>query len=532
MSGILTKRTAKPCNTYRNELEERAEFERAGSPVQRGSFKKNIFANILYFLVNLFLGIWFTPYLIKYLGVETYGFIPLFTNIAGYMSIVTLGINFSVGRYLAIAIEQNNHDSMNKIFNTSFFISVIITILLVIPCCWAIFNIEMLVHIPTEILTQARVTFACIVLAFLLNTIKTPFEVATFCFNRFDLRNILLIIEAVIRVGFVVVCFNSISVEIWHVGTGILIATCISFVGAVWVWKRLMPSLIVSYSYFDWSQVKDLTSMGVWVSISTVGSMLFLGIDLLVINRMFTVEDAGRYAAILQWPTLLRAIGFTISGVFAPTMIYYYARNDMSGLVTYTKQAVKFVGLLIALPVGLISGLSIPLLQLWIGLEYTNMFQLMIIMCFPLAFNLGYLPLHNICTATNKVKLPAIVQLVAGLLNLGLAILFSGALGWGLYGVAVAGVLVLTCRNIFFSPIYAAHILKQPIFTFMNEIFPIGVASMLISIGCFYVSTIINISSYFSLIVFGFFITIIYLLITYFFILTPDERGKVVNMIS
>ena len=59
---------------------------------------------------------------------------------------------------------------------------------------------------------------------------------------------------------------------------------------------------------------------------------------------------------------------------------------------------------------------------------------LLSLMTAPLCLNLGYSPLHNISTATNKVKIPGLVQILSGLANLFLAILFSVHRGLGLYG--------------------------------------------------------------------------------------------------
>ena len=86
----------------------------------------------------------------------------------------------------------------------------------------------------------------------------------------------------------------------------------------------------------------------------------------------------------------------------------------------------------------------------------------MTIMLCHLAINVGVMPLFHIQEAMNKVKIPALVTLFMGIINLVLAISFVKYLNWGIYGVAVAGAIVLTAKNALFTPVYAAKILRLP----------------------------------------------------------------------
>jgi membrane protein EpsK len=84
--------------------------------------------------------------------------------------------------------------------------------------------------------------------------------------------------------------------------------------------------------------------------------------------------------------------------------------------------------------------------------------------------------LFAINTALNRVKVPGWVTLVMGVGNLLLAILLAKFCGWGLYGIAAAGAIVLTSKNSIFTPIYAAHVLKIPLSTFVK---PVGAGVLL-----------------------------------------------------
>ena len=59
---------------------------------------KNLIANILYFLINVAIGLYLVPYFISTLGVAAYGLIPLATSFTGYVGILVQSINTAVTR--------------------------------------------------------------------------------------------------------------------------------------------------------------------------------------------------------------------------------------------------------------------------------------------------------------------------------------------------------------------------------------------------------------------------------------------------
>jgi membrane protein EpsK len=477
------------------------------------------------------IGIWYTPYLIHHLGAASYGIVPLVSQITGYMMVVTATLNSAVGRYITIALEKNNDEEANQYFNTSLFGSMLLVLLLIPLAAWATLNVQSLIVIPAGQETQTRWLFVCTVAGFFLGTLQSPFGVSCFCRNRFDLQNMISVTQQVARVGIVVVFFSVVTPEIWQVGVAALVAMCFGWGWSIRLWRRLTPSLCISISHFSREALKSLISTGGWISINTIGAILYVSIDLLVVNRMFGPDAGGRYAAVLQWSSLLRMIAAIIVGLFGPTMLYYYARHDIDGLIRYGRQAVKFMGLLMALPIGLICGLSTPLLQTWLGPKFVDLNWLMSLMTIHLAVTIATYPLFGIQAATNCVRAPAIVTIVLGAVNLALAIFLAGPMGWGLYGVAAAGAIALTAKNLIFTPLYAAHILHRRLDAFLWEILPISFVTLGTAAMGRLVATMWDVSGWFHLMAVGAAISIVYAAVGYWIILDREERALAWSMI-
>jgi len=118
-----------------------------------------------------------------------------------------------------------------------------------------------------------------------------------------------------------------------------------------------------------------------------------------------------------------------------------------------------------------------------------------------------------------------------GVMNLGLALLLAGPVGWGMYGVAAAGAIVLTCGNLVFGPWYAAHILGIPRSTFFRETLPNICTTLGLTAACWAVSHYFQIHSWLGLVVGGGAIAIAYSLYVFAIALKTSERETVLTML-
>ena len=448
------------------------------SPVQPRRFGLNLIGNVGQLGLTMIVGVFYVPFLVRHLGPAVYGLVPLISMVTAYMNLITMGLDSAVARSMSIALERKDNENANLIFNVSLCGSLALTAILLIPAALAIVYVDHILRIPAGYEAATRWLFVGTVAAFLLNQVRTPFSVSSFCRNRLDLDNVVAACETLTRVGLVVGLFYFLTPRIEYIGLAILVGTIVSTIGTIWLWKVLTPELRVRLGQFDWKLLKDLGSTGGWVVVSQLGLMLYLNIDLLLANRLYGPEQGGRYAAVLLLPTLLRTMSIAVGGIFPPTMFQLYAREDMDELVRYLNSAIKFLGLIMALAIGLVCGFSEPLLKVWLGPAFGNMAPLLFLMAIHLCLNLSMYPLYAVPLAANRMRTQGLVALGVGIGNLLLALFLAQGCGWGLYGLAVAGAIMLTIRYFLFAPLYAARILNRPYGTFFRAVPPIVLATL------------------------------------------------------
>lgn len=487
-------------------------------------FVINVASNLLMLVLNSVVGIWLTSYLVQGLGVALYGLVALASSVTLYMSVITSSLNNAIGRFLTIDIKQGRSDEANRTFNTALWGSVGVCLLTLPGIGLVAFYTPQLFSVPLGHEGPARWLFAAVMGAYLVSVVRGVFTVSTFVHSRFDLQNLVLASNLIVRVLLVVALFVLIAPSLEAVGLATFVAALASFGAAWFVWRRLTPELRVAPAAFDLDHLRTISGTSIWFFINQVGTLLFLNIDLVVVNILLGAEAGGRYGIVLQWPLLLRTLATTVSSVLTPTILALYAKGDMAAVTRTARQAVKLLGLAMVLPIGLVCGFASSLLQVWLGPDFVALAPLMVVQVAHLSVNLIVLPLLYVQIALNKVKTPALVTLFMGLINLLLA-LWWGQFGAGGLGVALAGALVLTLKNGLFTPLYGARIQELPSSTYFRAMLQPVIATVLVGLVCYLLERIFAPQTWFSLGLAAGLVALVYALLAYTVGLNAAERA-------
>jgi membrane protein EpsK len=492
----------------------------------KGRFVGNISANLASFAFNLAVSFWFTPYIVRHLGVEAYGYVPLVLNIVNYGSILTAAFNSMVARFIVVELKKGNPSTASAYFNTSFFVSSAFALLCVPVIIIGTLDIQHLINIPVSLVPGVRALFALAGANFLLSTIMTPFSTAMFYANRFDITNGISVLALFTRIAFMVFMFDWCSPSIVYVGASFTLAAAVSAVAVVIASRRLMPEVAINVRQFNGNAFHEFTSSGIWNSLNQLGTMLLLQIELLMSNVLLGPLCAGQYAATLTFPNLMRGLNTQIVSVFGPTMTFLFARNDIKGLVAYTNQASRIIGMLMGLPLGILLGYGDKIMGLWLGPQFSSQYLLLVILTVQLVIGLPTTPLYTLFVVVNHVRVPGIVTVVSGVCNLVLAYSL-GRTSLGAYGIAIAGGASLLLKNLFFTPIYGAALLNQKWWVFFKPIKESLVVTLMTWSLCYVLKYIFLIKSWYELSACIGVTCIVISGLLYSVIIQPDERNQI-----
>jgi len=491
----------------------------------------NMATNVAYFVISLLINLFMVPYYIRHLGVASYGLIPLVTSLTAYLGLVTMSINAAVSRYLVIDIQNQDHISANLVFNTAFFSLTMIALALAVIAGILAWYVPVIFNVPYNLAHGARCLFFLAVLSFLLGVISANFSVSCYAYNRLDIQNYINMLVLGARVLPVFVLFTFLGAKLQWVGVAIFFASLTSLALNIIGCRKLAPFLQINIKAFDLKKVMPLTRLSWWLTMNKVGALLFLSTDIVIVNLIFGSVIAGKYGAVMQWPLLLRTFASVFAGLFAPMILIISARGDIDKMIFLCVRAIKYLGLGMALPIGLICGFRQPIVSLWLGAEFTEYSLLLVVMCFHLSINLAITPLFSVQTASNNVKLPGIVTIIGGVGMLLLAVILAKLSPLGVYGVPLAGAIMLTSKDVFFTTIYVAKILDVSKLTFLKPLVGGIVGTMMVWAACEIVNIAMQPDSWVSLILFSVIISIAYFMVVYLKNITQDEKQLILSLV-
>lgn len=482
---------------------------------RRDSFNKqlpkNLIFNFGYFGINIIIGLLLVPYFIDTLGVAGYALIPLATSMTGYVNLVIQSLNSSVSRYLTIDLQKEDYDKANITFNTALFGTLGIVLLMLPIVCVLSFYAPDFFSIPANQKQDSILLFLGVIGAFLLRAWSSNFGVSLFAYNRLDLQNIIDSINLLVQVALIITLFSIFSPKLSYIGLSYLVGASVASIVTLFFSKKVNPHLKIKINDFKAAKLRNITETGGWITITQIGALFYLQIDLIVVNKLFGTAAGGEYSIVLMWSILMRGIAGILAGVLTPVILSHYASGKVEEIISMSQSSVKFMGLAMALPIGLICGFSPLLLSLWVGPEFTKIWPLMVLHMLHLVINLSVFPLFSINIAFNKVKIPGLVTFFMGIANLLLAIILALFTNLDYYGVALAGAIMLTVKNSLFTPLYAAKIMEIPKKTFVDSMLP-GIISVFAVTGTSWIIyKYINISNIVSLAIACAAISVIYL---------------------
>lgn len=187
-------------------------------------FSTNLLSNIIYFVLNIFIGLALVPFFLESLGVAAYGLIPLATSLTGYVTIIIDAINSAVTRFLTVDLQRSDTNRAMETFNTAAFATLGVVLCLVPIAIVAAWYVPSIVSIGDESRMSVFLLFAMVFGSILIRAWSSNFMTVLFAHNRLDLRNYVNITNLVVQLILVVLLFFILGPSLPLVGLSYLIA--------------------------------------------------------------------------------------------------------------------------------------------------------------------------------------------------------------------------------------------------------------------------------------------------------------------
>jgi O-antigen/teichoic acid export membrane protein len=491
----------------------------------------NIIAQTINFAVNVGINLLLTPFIIKNVGSESYGFVGLANSFVIYAELITIALNSMAGRFIIIKIYQDDRENTNRYFTSVFYANLITAMALIIPAFFIVIKLNKIVNITSNI-TDIKLLWMFIFANFITNIVFTTFGLATYAKNRFDLSSLLGITSSLIRVIVLTIAYHFFPANVWYIGFSAIFCTFYSLSLNLYFTKRLLPEVRIQKKYFDFAVIKEIISSGIWNALTKLSQIFTSGVDLLITNIFIGSKDMGALALAKTIPNFIINFVITISNVFNPQITKQYAKNNEVDLVHSIKNAMKLITVISTIPNAILLVFGAEFYRLWVPGEDAVKLQIISFLTVANLCITGPLqPVYQIFTITNKVKKNSIIMIIYGIVSVVLTILLLKTTNLGIYSVVGVSILLSFIVSLVFHIPYGSICLGLNWKTFYPEIGKSLVSFLMLSFFYFVIKHILPTKSWPNLL-FSFFICgCIGLLCNIFLLLNKRERKVLANQV-
>lgn len=413
------------------------------------SVVKSIKSNLMNFVVNAITIFIMTPVLIRSMGDHNYGIFALATSIMGYMSILDLGLNPAISRYISkYSAIQDSH-------NTRIYYSASLLVLSVIGVIASVIMLALLLYDP-QILAPAdapyepQYTYALLIL--LVQSLFVFPRIALIATlngrNLFHVHNNITIILSLVYIVVVLALINS--------DNGLVLVLLVGLVSEIiktaylYAYITMQIGLRFVHAGFDImrSAIYTLVRFSSKSFIQGASFKLASHSDNMIIAGFLNASYIVSYSLPVALYGQIYTVVANINIVYLPVFTDLHTRGERAKLVETYLKSTRLITAISIFSLGSVLVLADNFISMWVGPDYAE--KCSVVVPYLGAHGIIYLfnPLANqLVTAMNSHSVFAKLSVYEAALNIALSILLVNE--YGLAGVALGTLLSCLIIKIF-----------------------------------------------------------------------------------
>lgn len=472
--------------------------------MNRRQFAINTGASTLNLIIQFSVNFFLTAYLVRTVGSTAYGFFTLACTIVNYANIVSNALNSMASRFVGYEYFQKNFKGAIRYFSSVLYGDIAFVLIILAPALILIYNLDDCIDIPIELVHDVKILFLIVFLNLCISLIGSIFSAVYVITNRLDISSIRNVVSNILRALLLVFLYSQFKASIIYIGIATILTTLLIVGNDIYFSKRLLPDIKSKANCVSIGAIRTLTMSGIWNSVNQLGIIFLHGLDLLLCNQMISPVYMGYLSIACTMPNAVSSCISSFSYLFTPQFLEHFSKNEFELLRNDIVNSIKFMTVISCIPISFLIGFGLQFYSLWTpSADVTLVYILSVCIIIP-NFTGGCINSVNfLYSVVNKVKTPALILLLTGVLNVAIVYLLLKFTDWGVICIVVVSAVLGLMRNIFFNAPFAAHCIKQPYHIFWRDIFKSFLCLVLGCIICYYIGSLLVIDSWTSLILIG-----------------------------
>ncbi len=393
------------------------------------------------------IGLFLTPYIIHYIGLERFGLWAIMTVITGYFALFDCGVGSTFVKFISDSYTKRDFKKINRIINTgilfySFFGLVVMAVTLVFVHLFLGFF-----KIPPALLSEAKLVVVAGVFLFICNNALGPLSSIQSGLQRMDISNKIAIGISFLYVAGIVFFLKS------GFGLNGLIMNSIILSGIVAVINvavafRLVPSVRLGIVFFDWPMMRSLFNFGYRVQITKISGVITAQTDKILIVYFLSLGLVSFYQLGSGIVGSVVGISSVLISALIPAFTEIETKGERVKLIEAYLMTTRYLAFLMVPAFVFLFISASHIMSVWMGQGYDRAAFIVQILALSSMTNVIAQVASSTCLAIDKPQLMARGSVIVIVLNIILSLLFIKLMGF--YGVAWGTMIASNAGTFYF----------------------------------------------------------------------------------
>lgn len=495
--------------------------------------KAGAILNYIAIILNMVIGLLYTPYMLQQLGQSEYGLFSLASSIVTYLTILDLGFGNAIIRYTAKLKTEQKDDELKYMYGMFLILYSCIGLIAILIGVYLVQNVESLFSTNMTSIEISRTKIMLYLMTFNLaitfpmsiwGSIMIAHEKFIFLKTINIIRNILnpLVIVILLSLGYKAVAMV-VATTIFNII--VLVAN--------FLYCKFKLHIRIKYGKFNPYFLKEVSIYSFWIFLQIIMDKIYWSSGQFIIGIYRGAAAIAIFAIAMQLQNMYMLFSTAISGVLLPKVTALITKKDnpeeVSNLFIRIGR-IQYILIAYILTAFIIFGYSF--IRLWAGELYTSSYYLALLVMVPFTIDLIQNIGITILQARNQLKERSFIGVISAVFTLIIA--FPSTKYYGELGCSLAIMAGLLIGQGLIMNIYYYKKQKINIPKFWCEIFRMSIIPCLfIIIFIIYQNYIISqINTYSKLFIYGSMFSIIYIPLFYKFSMNANERTLLIQPIK
>lgn len=421
--------------------------------------KLGVIISYITMALNIFLGIFYTPFMLEKLGASEYGIYSLAGSLTAFVTMLDLGFNQTLVRYLAKYRAVGDKKKENLMLGFFLKLYCVIAVIAMILGSVLLYLYPMVCKntMSASELETFRIVFVILLVNIVISFPMCIFSAVLNTHEKFVYMKFVGLVCVIIKYGAITVALLSgrKSIALALIGAIVSVITQLSYM----IYCIFKIHIKFEFGKVEKGLIKEIISFSFFIFLNILIDYLYNNTDKLLLGSLCGTVAVSIYTVGIQFTTYFQEMSTTICGVFLPRISYLYEHDkNIKEISNIFNKVGRIQMILLFWVLSAFVALGRNFIRLWVGELYDDAYiialLIMIPALVPLTQNIGV----TILRVMNMHRYRSYMYLAIAIINVVTSIPL--AMKWSGIGAAIATCGANILGQILFMNFFYAKVIK------------------------------------------------------------------------